>query len=51
MTEGAASTLREGFASLQPEKLKQRQRARLAAMVSHARGLSPYYRDLYRSVH
>ena len=46
----ALTTLREAFASRKPEQLIPRQRGRLASIVSHARNLSPYYRDVYRGL-
>ncbi|MBO4207825.1 phenylacetate--CoA ligase family protein [Micromonospora echinofusca] len=33
-----------------PEAVQRRQRARLTAMVRHARARSPYYRELYRDL-
>ncbi len=33
-----------------PEAIRQRQRARLAEMVSYARANSPYYRELYKGL-
>lgn len=33
-----------------PAEIAQRQRARLAGMVAHARATSPYYRELYRDL-
>ena len=50
MSEGLLSALQEAFTSLEPHKVEQRQRVRLAAMVSHARAMSPYYRHLYRNL-
>lgn len=38
-------TRRKGFSAI-----AQRQRARLADMVTHARANSPYYRELYRDL-
>ena len=43
-------TLREAFASADPQHVAQRQRMRLADIVAHARYHSPYYRDLYRGL-
>ena len=50
MSESFLWTLREAFASRKPEKVAERQRARLAEMVGHARANSPYYRELYQGL-
>ena len=47
MSEGLPWTLRQAFASRKPEKVMERQRARLAEAVASARANSPYYRELY----
>jgi phenylacetate-CoA ligase len=50
MGKAVSWTLREAFASRNPEDVVQRQRARLAEIVAHARTHSPYFRDLYRDL-
>ncbi|MEO2092267.1 MAG: phenylacetate--CoA ligase family protein, partial [Gemmataceae bacterium] len=50
MGEGLLFTLREAFASRKPARVAERQRARLAEVVAHARADSPYYRELYRDL-
>lgn len=50
MSEGFFWTLREAFASRQPNNVARRQRARLAEMVAYTRAASPYYSDLYRTL-
>jgi len=50
MNVGVLWLLREAFASRKPEKVAQRQHARLAKMVAFARAHSPYYRELYRDL-
>ena len=49
-THGLWWKFRVAFASQNPEKVLQRQRARLADIVAHARAKSPYYRDFYRGL-
>jgi phenylacetate-coenzyme A ligase PaaK-like adenylate-forming protein len=50
MSEGLLWKLREAFASRKPQRVAQRQRARLAEIVAFARVNSPYYRELYRDL-
>lgn len=50
MSKAVLWTLREAFASRNPEDVGQRQRARLAEIVTHARTHSPYFRELYRDL-
>ena len=50
MRDGLTWKLREAFASRQPEKVAERQRARLAEIVTFARTNSLYYRELYRDL-
>ncbi|MBX9787514.1 MAG: hypothetical protein K2Y37_01235 [Pirellulales bacterium] len=50
MSKGFIWTLREAFASRKPQKVGERQSARVAEMVAYARANSPYYRDRYRDL-
>ncbi|RCV50906.1 phenylacetate--CoA ligase family protein [Marinitenerispora sediminis] len=52
MTESSRDIARDVRRAVRqgPAALAQRQRARLAGMVAHARAASPYYRELYRDL-
>lgn len=52
MKEGLLQVVRDTRRAIKegPTALEERQRARCAGMVAHARAHSPYYRDLYTAV-